>query len=158
MPISIEGKVKITRNLERLKDLPAEALEVAFGYITVIAVRRSKQRLSGLGWVKTGKTLRSIHGEVRGGKAFIRAGGKGAEQATILEYGAKPKPHIIRPNLRKSLYWPGAAHPAKVVRHPGHRIKEGKFLRGPIEEMQNSAELESILTRAVREMQEKMVN
>jgi phage gpG-like protein len=28
-------------------------------------------------------------------------------------------PYTIRPSLKKALFWPGAAHPMKVVHHPG---------------------------------------
>jgi len=27
--------------------------------------------------------------------------------------------HIIVPRYKRALYWPGAAHPVKMVRHPG---------------------------------------
>jgi len=30
-------------------------------------------------------------------------------------------PHIIRPVKKKALYWKGAAHPVKLVHHPGTR-------------------------------------
>lgn len=40
-----------------------------------------------------------------------------------MEYGDKLEkgtpPHIIRPKNKKALYWPGAAHPVKLVHHPG---------------------------------------
>ena len=29
------------------------------------------------------------------------------------------KPHLIGPRYKKALYWPGAAHPVKLVHHPG---------------------------------------
>lgn len=29
--------------------------------------------------------------------------------------------HVIRPSTAKALYWPGAAHPVRVVNHPGTR-------------------------------------
>ncbi|MGM0882601.1 MAG: hypothetical protein ACQEXQ_16360 [Bacillota bacterium] len=157
MSITMQGKVKVHRNLERLKDLPGESLEKGLKYVSEVAPKRSKQRISQLGYVKTGKTMQSIHGEAKGDKAFIRGGGPGAQQIHILEYGAEPKPHLIRPKLQKSLFWGGAPHPVKLVRHPGHRIKEGRFMRGPIEDMQSSNELESIFSRAIKEMQEKLV-
>jgi hypothetical protein len=33
------------------------------------------------------------------------------------------KPHIIRAKGKKALYWKGAKHPVKSVRHPGSRAK-----------------------------------
>lgn len=35
-------------------------------------------------------------------------------------------PHIIRPKRKKALWWEGAKHPVKLVRHPG--TKENKFV------------------------------
>lgn len=35
-------------------------------------------------------------------------------------------PYTIRPRLKKALWWPGALHPVKKVRHPG--IKANKFV------------------------------
>ncbi|MEU0236778.1 hypothetical protein ABZ234_03740 [Nocardiopsis sp. NPDC006198] len=34
-----------------------------------------------------------------------------------IEYGTRP--HIIRPRTAGALWWPGAAHPVAMVRHPG---------------------------------------
>lgn len=36
------------------------------------------------------------------------------------------KPHIIRPKRKKALWWEGARHPVKLVRHPG--TKANKFV------------------------------
>lgn len=35
----------------------------------------------------------------------------------FVEYGTEP--HVIRPRTKKALWWPGAHHPVKMVRHPG---------------------------------------
>jgi HK97 gp10 family phage protein len=35
----------------------------------------------------------------------------------FVEYGTEP--HIIRPRTKQALWWPGAHHPVKMVRHPG---------------------------------------
>lgn len=31
------------------------------------------------------------------------------------------KPHIIRPRVKKALWWDGAAHPVALVNHPGYK-------------------------------------
>ena len=33
-------------------------------------------------------------------------------------------PHVIRPRLKKALFWKGAAHPVKGVQHPGTKPRE----------------------------------
>ena len=43
--------------------------------------------------------------------------------AYALAVEAGTPPHIILPRNKKALYWPGAAHPVKSVRHPGTRGK-----------------------------------
>ncbi len=37
--------------------------------------------------------------------------------ADIIEFGSRP--HMIRPKGNKLLFWPGAKHPVKEVKHPG---------------------------------------
>lgn len=37
--------------------------------------------------------------------------------AGIIEFGSRP--HIIRSKNNKNLFWPGAKHPVKKVKHPG---------------------------------------
>lgn len=41
----------------------------------------------------------------------------GADYAKYVEWDTRP--HIIRPRVKKALFWPGAAHPVAIVRHPG---------------------------------------
>jgi len=37
----------------------------------------------------------------------------------FVEYGTRP--HVIRPRVKKALWWPEASHPVKQVFHPGTR-------------------------------------
>lgn len=41
----------------------------------------------------------------------------GTDHWRFIEYGTPP--HQIQPRYKKSLAWPGAAHPYRRVRHPG---------------------------------------
>ena len=65
---------------------------------------------------KTGELKRSI---LRG----IRISNLRGEIGTNLNYALyvhrKTKPHIIVPKTKKALYWKGAAHPYRIVHHPG---------------------------------------
>ena len=38
-----------------------------------------------------------------------------------VEFGTRP--HLIKPKNKKALYWKGAKHPVKSVRHPGSKAK-----------------------------------
>lgn len=39
--------------------------------------------------------------------------------APFVEFGTSP--HIILPVNKEALFWPGASHPVKMVRHPGSK-------------------------------------
>ena len=54
---------------------------------------------------------------VRGDIAIGEWGSYNLDYAIIIEIGSEP--HIIRPRNKKALFWKGAAHPVKVVHHPG---------------------------------------
>lgn len=68
--------------------------------------------------VKTGHLRRSINETIRPYEAEVKANTK---YALGVEDGTKP--HIIRPKRGKFLYWKGASHPVKMVRHPGNKGK-----------------------------------
>lgn len=86
----------ITRMLERVGDL---------------VVEEAKRRVP----VDTGELKASIHAEpVTGRTVTVRAS---ADHAAAVELGTGP--HIIEPDTKQALYWPGAAHPVKRVYHPG---------------------------------------
>lgn len=67
--------------------------------------------------VKTGKLRGSIKGQVSGrtGSVFVPAGS--VKYFDFVIDGTRP--HDIVPKNRQALYWPGARHPVKMVRHPG---------------------------------------
>ena len=48
--------------------------------------------------------------------------------AAIHQFGGKTPPRVIRPRTKKALYWPGARHPVRSVRHPGSRMPARPFL------------------------------
>jgi hypothetical protein len=70
------------------------------------------------GLIDTGDLLASVHQE--GTRTYV-----GTDHWAPLEYGARP--HIIRPNIKQALWWPGIDHPVAQVNHPGNR--EYAFMR-----------------------------
>lgn len=48
--------------------------------------------------------------------------------AAIHQLGGKTKPHVIRPRHANGLFWPGAQHPVKAVKHPGSVFPARPFL------------------------------
>jgi hypothetical protein len=65
-----------------------------------------------------GNYFRSIKSEfLSGDGSFTGKLQSNSPVAGIIEFGSRP--HIIRPKGNKLLFWPGAKHPAKEVKHPG---------------------------------------
>lgn len=64
--------------------------------------------------VNTGRLRNSIEAEVDGTTLRVSTD---VTYWKHVEYGTGP--HIIRPNAKKALYWPGAEHPVAKVNHPG---------------------------------------
>lgn len=74
----------------------------------------------------------------------VEQGGNRGVIGTNLKYAravndGTPK-HIIRPKKAKALYWKGALHPVKVVRHPG--TKGVQFVEKTRDELRPVAERE----------------
>lgn len=65
--------------------------------------------------VDTGNLVANIRAEPQGDLAWAVT--SYAEYGAAVEYGTPP--HEIRPRNAQALFWPGAAHPVKVVHHPG---------------------------------------
>lgn len=76
---------------------------------------------------KTGTLRRSITHQMNG-PASGWVGSRNVPYARIQDLGGKTSPHIIVPRFRQALYWPGAAHPVKVVHHPGSVIPGNRYL------------------------------
>lgn len=67
---------------------------------------------------RTGHARQSLHGGVDAhGDRYVLYLSHGMEYGILLEKGTKP--HEIRPKTKKALFWPGASHPVKRVKHPG---------------------------------------
>ena len=73
-------------------------------------------------FVTKGKTRRLV-GSIRPVYLFLRGqvwvGRAAVEYWRDQEYGARP--HVIRPRKKQALWWAGAAHPVRKVRHPGNK-------------------------------------
>ena len=63
--------------------------------------------------VDTGELRRRILFDIENGEIVFNF----IEYAKYVEFGTLP--HIIIPKNKKALYWDGAEHPVKLVRHPG---------------------------------------
>ena len=69
--------------------------------------------------VKTGHLRRGITTDI--GKLTVTVHTSNIKYARGVEEGTRP--HTITAKNKKALYWKGARHPVKSVRHPGSRAK-----------------------------------
>ena len=78
----------------------------------------AKNNLTANGSVDTGRLRGSINSKVSSLEGIVSTN---VNYAKIVEEGSKP--HIIKPKNKKFLYWKGAKHPVKQVKHPGSKAK-----------------------------------
>lgn len=109
------GFTKTAQELARNKDLIQS--------VVLVAERYSKQEAP----VKRGTLRRSIVSRVD--TATKGRVGTNLSYAPAVHNGSGP--HVIRAKSKKALYWKGAAHPVRSVRHPG--TKANPFFERGIE-------------------------
>ena len=80
---------------------------------------KAKLNITNNGSVKTGHLRRGIITDV--GNMEVTGHTSNIKYARGVEEGTRP--HVIRAKNKKALYWKGAKHPVKSVRHPGSRAK-----------------------------------
>ena len=80
---------------------------------------KAKLNITNNGSVKTGHLRRGITTDVGNMEVTIHT--SNVKYARGVEEGTSP--HVIRAKNKKALYWKGAKHPVKSVRHPGSRAK-----------------------------------
>lgn len=67
---------------------------------------------------RTSTARRALHtGTVKVGDKIVMYMAHGVKYGPYLEEGTPP--HVIRAKNKKALYWRGAGHPVKAVKHPG---------------------------------------
>ena len=80
---------------------------------------KAKLNITNNGSVKTGHLRRGITTDV--GTMEVTVHTSNIKYARGVEEGTRA--HIIRAKNKKALYWKGAKHPVKSVRHPGSKAK-----------------------------------
>ena len=78
----------------------------------------AKSNLTKNGSVDTGLLRNSINSNIDSLRGTVSTNTK---YARIVEEGSQP--HIIKPKKKKFLYWNGASHPVRQVKHPGSKPK-----------------------------------
>ena len=86
---------------------------------TLSVEAKAKSNLTANGSVKTGHLRRGIGHKLSQTEGEVHT--SNIKYAKGVEEGNRP--HIIRPKKGKALYWKGAKHPVKYVKHPGSKAK-----------------------------------
>ena len=81
--------------------------------------KQAKSILTSNKSVITGHLKRGIGTDIKGLEATIHT--SNIKYAPGVEFGTKA--HIIKAKNKKALYWKGAKHPVRSVRHPGGKAK-----------------------------------
>lgn len=77
-----------------------------------------------------------------------------APYAAAVDQGARIPPRVIKPRRKKALYWPGAEHPVKMVRHPGGVIRPRRFMQKIRD--RSEAAVVKVFERAVEKINNKI--
>lgn len=88
------------------------------------AIKQSGKTLQNTGRL-AGRTDNTLITDATSNKAIV---GTNVVYAAIHQFGGKTSPHVIKPKNKKALFWPGAKHPVKSVKHPGSDIPARPFL------------------------------
>lgn len=113
----ITFKVQIN-NLDALKakftDAPVQTTSMLQEAILVVPEILASVTVPPIVPYKTGQLSQTFFSTV---SAFQATWGPTVNYAAAVEFGTKP--HIIKPVNKKALFWQGAKHPVRQVRHPG---------------------------------------
>ena len=111
--IKIEGLDKLEKAFARS---PREtATEIAKGIKTSINIIRPMMKRNAP--FASGKLRQNIYARYTQGEGVVGPDLNVTPYAIFVHEGTRA--HIIRPKTKKALYWKGAKHPVKMVRHPG---------------------------------------
>lgn len=105
------AKDRLQRSRDALQ-LAARGAGTDSGYVLRTALKAAAPK-------KTGAMAASIGFRTAGGTGGVTLTFFANQTAQYVIGGTRP--HLIRPRFRRALHWPGAAHPVRVVHHPGTR-------------------------------------
>lgn len=117
LDIKIKGLDHLIRNFKNPIDDINNALQLAINRSALILTQIAKAEAP----QKTGALRRSIRPELGNLQAVIRPN---IDYALFVHEGTKA--HTITPKNKQALFWQGALHPVKSVRHPG--TKPNRFM------------------------------
>jgi len=134
--IKINGLDKLTTALKNSPIIAAKQISRAIALSVALVNRNAKLEAP----ARTGRLRAGIHSRINplNGKVESTVG-----YGIFVHEGTSP--HIIRPVNKKALYWKGAAHPVKLVHHPG--TKANPFMKRGAE--RSELGVQGLFTKAI---------
>lgn len=130
--VHIEGLDQLEKAFARAPEITEKYLQKA---INASAAEVSKNAVRGVVPWKTGRLIQSFGEGIVFGRLFAKIAPT-VEYAVFVHEGTRP--HVITARPGSALFWPGAPHPMKSVRHPG--TKPNPFMPRIIEKAKPKVE------------------
>lgn len=141
--IQIKGLEELKAAFKRSPEIVRSQIERAIALSVALVNREAKTEAP----VKTGRLRAGIRSRISSFQGIVEST---VNYGIFIHEGTKA--HIIRPVRKKALYWKGARHPVKSVRHPG--TKANPFMRRGAEKSERK--VQSIFQRAVNNVVNKL--
>jgi len=141
--IQIRGLAKLSTKFSQAPIKTYYELDKAVKRAALVAVDAIKDETP-IGKTRGGTLKRGIRAEFGDLTATISP--HNAPYAIFVHEGTSP--HIIRPKNKKALFWKGAKHPVRLVRHPGTRANP--FFENGLESART--DIEDIFAKSVEDI------
>lgn len=142
--VDILGDKEVAGALNKLNLVATQMVKEAVGEAALNVQREARRRCP----VDTGRLRSSIRPTFHDNGLAAEVGTDVAYAADV-EYGTAP--HEIRPKRKKALFWKGADHPVRRVKHPGTRARPFLFPAWEQERPQFLARIKKALGDATKE-------
>lgn len=141
--IKIEGLEKLKVAFRRSPGIVKEQIHKAIALSIALVDRNAKIEAP----VKTGRLRSGIRSRISPFRGMVESTVK---YGIFVHEGTSA--HIIRPVRKKALYWKGAKHPVKMVRHPG--TKANPFMKRGAEKSEGQVRL--VFQRAINNVTKQL--
>ncbi len=111
--VQVEGLDKLELALKNYPEIAHPVFQQAINRAPDIL---AKYTVPGVVPYRTGQLIQTFRRDVRD---LIARWFPTVRYAPYVEFGTRP--HVILPKNGKALYWPGARHPVRMVKHPGSK-------------------------------------
>jgi len=134
--IQIKGLKELKTAFNRSPEIVTNQIQKAISLSVALINRKAKIEAP----VRTGRLRAGIRSRISPFRGMVES---------TVDYGVHihegTAPHIIRPVGKKALYWKGARHPVKSVKHPG--TKANPFMKRGVERAEG--QVQTIFQKAV---------